>query len=201
MRLIISLALICFATGCIRIEHPLSESAEVVTDEGLVGKWALQDPVFPDSRDAFKIAAAEGGGLELINFCDLDKPVAGKLLEFDGTFFLEVESEVPYVRTSPANGETKEKAHATERVAIPFLFERRGDWFALSCLNLKAVRAYVENGAELKGTIKEEGLFTEITITSPASDFGKCLAKHQDELFVERQVYRRLAAHKPLPRR
>ncbi len=172
-------ALTAAATGCVKFEHSLAESGELVVDDAIVGVWQLQYEVFPDQLE---IVSLPDGEYRLFS------PDAARGNSTD--FVLVKAAEGTYIE--PVRERVNGQVCSRESMpwAFPSRCERRGDWIAIDQLNLDVLRKLAENRQGIRAATVRSSLET-LRITSTAADIETFLASHADEVFTTRRVYQR----------
>lgn len=202
-RLLIMLTAISTAVltiGCVRTSHKLSEVGETVTDDEIVGVWELQhDSLFgPTSlreNKRIRIESCADGGYRMQDLKphengDLITPFC--LVKAAGGNFVEVNYYEMACLSEPALSDADKQKLANEQGTLfPFRWERRGDWIAVWTANRSKINQYL-NSDELIGE-SWGGILGLTAITSTAADLESFIARHGDEIFDSRQVYKRIS--------
>jgi hypothetical protein len=172
------------ALGCVRVEYPLSEAADVITDDNIVGTWQHQDAIFGPSKDDVEIIALKDG---LYRWTDGDAHYDFRIVRAAGANYLEV------CLLTQSREEDELLAPMT---CFPIRWERRGDWMKLEYPS--NLEKFVGEGKALTGTISSGHWCSTGTITSSAAELDAFLTEHADDVYCQKSVYRRVASTKAM---
>jgi hypothetical protein len=173
-------------TGCVRVEHPLSEVGEVITDDAIVGSWQLQDPLFGPSKDNIEITALGDGIYRWSNGGSTYHEF--KIVRAAGADYLEVVRCVQ-------NG--AEDIVLASIMSFPTRWERRGDWMRLEYPS--NLEKFVGEGKSLTGSVSSEPWFSTGTVTSSAAELEAFLTEHAGEAYRQQSVWRKTVSEQMTP--
>jgi hypothetical protein len=200
------LSMVMLLSGCVRTSHKLSEVGETVTDDTIVGVWELQhDSLFgPTSlreNKRIRIESCADGSYQMRDVKpgengDLITPFC--LVKAAGGNFVEVNYYKMACLSEPTLSDADKQKLANEPGTLfPFRWERRGDWIAVWTANRSKINQHL-NKDELIGE-SWGGIFGLTAITSTAADLETFIARHGDEIFDSRQVYKRISSDDSTP--
>ncbi|WP_428304933.1 hypothetical protein [Lacipirellula sp.] len=203
-----ALSIAMLSIGCVRTSHQLSEVAETVTDDEIVGIWEEQDSVFgPRESDHFVIQQHKNGCYR--------QHALDRRDESEGVFKLMKVDDVTYMECNLAEWLAVRGAEPSEREVqspadlpinlFPCRWERRGEWIAIWLPDRAVLRRLLQE-EKLTGRVEGGLIIDDINVTSSAEELAACLQKHSDEIYGvnepptrQRRLYRRVSAKVPAP--
>lgn len=205
-----ALSMAMLSIGCVRTSHQLSEVAETVTDDEIVGVWEQHDPIFGVLKNyRFCIEAREDGRYQMRSADPTKTEVTPfRLVSAAGAIYMEFDLiDILHEDSRKLNAVDQAAAESWCKDAhylFPIRWERRGEWMAQWDVDIAVVERLLKE-EKLNGHSSSSWPQT-IGITSTAAELETCLKEHGDELYAAamndssghiRRVYRRVSTQIP----